>query len=37
MITAHIAWATNEAQDRLFSILEDNINKNILGIEQNLV
>lgn len=37
MITAHIAWATNEAQDRLFSILEDNVNKNILGIEQNLV
>ncbi len=37
MITAHIAWATDEAQDRLFYILEDNVNKNILGIEQNLV
>lgn len=37
MITAHIAWATDEAQERLFSILEDNVNKNILGIEQNLV
>lgn len=37
MITAHIAWATDEAQERLFSILEDNINKNISGIEQNLV
>lgn len=37
MITAHIAWATDEAQERLFSILEDNINKNISGVEQNLV
>ena len=37
MITAHIAWATNEAQQRLFSILEDNINKNMLEIDQNLI
>ncbi|WP_338560515.1 NAD(P)-dependent oxidoreductase [Acinetobacter sp. KS-LM10] len=37
MITAHIAWATNEAQERLFSILESNINQNILGHKQNLI
>lgn len=37
MITAHIAWATDEAQERLFSILESNINQNILGHDQNLV
>lgn len=37
MITAHIAWATDEAQERLFSILENNVNQNILGHDQNLV
>ncbi|ESK36593.1 hypothetical protein P256_02505 [Acinetobacter nectaris CIP 110549] len=37
MVTAHIAWATNEAQQRLFNILEDNINSNILGSEKNLL
>lgn len=37
MLTAHIAWATDEAQERLFSILEDNVNKNMLGQAQNLV
>lgn len=37
MITAHIAWATDEAQERLFSILESNVNHNIHGFDQNLV
>lgn len=37
MITAHIAWATDEAQQRLFSILESNVNQNIQGHDQNLV
>lgn len=37
LITGHIAWATDEAQQRLFEILQDNINKNVQGIEQNLV
>lgn len=37
LITGHIAWATDEAQQLLFDILQDNINKNMSGIEQNLV
>lgn len=37
LITGHIAWGTDEAQQRLFDILESNINKNMQGIEQNLV
>lgn len=37
MITAHIGWATDEAQQRLFDILESNINQNLQGIDQNLV
>lgn len=37
MITAHIAWATDEAQERLFSILESNVNQNIQGFDQNLI
>ncbi|MEZ2903596.1 D-2-hydroxyacid dehydrogenase [Acinetobacter terrestris] len=37
MITAHIAWATDEAQERLFSIIESNINQNIKGYSQNLI
>ena len=37
MITAHIAWATDEAQQRLFSILESNVNQNIKGLDQNLI
>lgn len=37
MITAHIAWATDEAQQRLFDIIESNINLNIRNIDQNLV
>lgn len=35
LITGHIAWATDEAQQRLFDILEDNINQNIKGVAQN--
>lgn len=37
MVTAHIAWATDEAQQRLFAILQDNINSNIAGIAKNLL
>lgn len=37
IITAHIAWATDEAQERLFSILESNVNQNINGAAQNLI
>ncbi len=37
IITAHIAWATDEAQQRLFSIIESNINQNIQGNPQNLI
>ncbi|MFT4020312.1 MAG: D-2-hydroxyacid dehydrogenase [Acinetobacter sp.] len=37
LITGHIAWGTDEAQQRLFDILQDNINKNMQGIQQNLV
>ncbi|WP_119690506.1 NAD(P)-dependent oxidoreductase [Acinetobacter soli] len=37
LITGHIAWGTDEAQQRLFLTIQDNINKNMQGIEQNLV
>lgn len=37
IITGHIAWATDEAQVRLFDVLENNINQNMQGIETNLV
>ncbi|TCB81572.1 NAD(P)-dependent oxidoreductase [Acinetobacter sp. ANC 4173] len=37
LITGHIAWGTNEAQQRLFAILESNINQNIQGNPQNLL
>lgn len=37
LITGHIAWGTDEAQQRLFDILQSNINQNMQGIEQNLV
>jgi glycerate dehydrogenase len=37
LITGHIAWATDEAQQLLFDILQDNINKNMTGTEQNLI
>lgn len=37
IITSHIAWATEEAKERLFSILESNINNNVKGIDQNRI
>ncbi|MCG2574775.1 D-2-hydroxyacid dehydrogenase [Acinetobacter sp. ME22] len=37
LITAHIAWATNEVQERLFLQLESNINNNLRGIHQNII
>ena len=37
MITGHIAWGTDEAQQRLFDILQSNINQNMQGVKQNLV
>lgn len=37
IITAHIAWATDEAQQRLFDMLQDNVNQNMQGTAQNLV
>lgn len=37
IITGHIAWATDEAQVRLFNILENNINQNMQGGEVNLI
>ncbi|MDH2595946.1 MULTISPECIES: NAD(P)-dependent oxidoreductase [Acinetobacter calcoaceticus/baumannii complex] len=37
LITAHIAWATDEVHERLFSQLESNINNNLKGIDQNLI
>lgn len=37
LITGHIAWATTEAQQRLFSMIEDNVNKNVQGTPQNLI
>ena len=37
LITGHIAWGTNEAQQRLFDILESNINQNMQGNPQNLI
>ena len=37
LITGHIAWATEEAQQRLFRILEENINKNVSGYPKNLL
>ncbi|WP_308755298.1 NAD(P)-dependent oxidoreductase, partial [Acinetobacter seifertii] len=37
LITAHIAWATDEVHERLFSQLESNINRNLKGIDQNLI
>ena len=37
LITGHIAWGTNEAQQRLFDILESNINQNMQGHPQNLI
>ncbi|WP_448971482.1 D-2-hydroxyacid dehydrogenase [Neisseria sp.] len=37
IITPHIAWASQEAANRLFDILLDNINRFVTGNPQNLV
>ena len=36
-VTPHIAWASQEAANRLFDILLDNINRFVAGNPQNLV
>ena len=37
IVTPHIAWASQEADNRLFDILLDNINRFVAGNPQNLV
>lgn len=37
IVTPHIAWASQEAANRLFGILLDNINRFVAGNPQNLV
>ena len=37
IVTPHIAWASQEAANRLFEILLDNINRFVAGNPQNLV
>ena len=37
IVTPHIAWASQEASNRLFNILLDNINRFVAGNPQNLV
>ena len=37
IVTPHIAWASQEAANRLFNILLDNINRFVAGNPQNLV
>ena len=37
IVTPHIAWASQEAANRLFDILVDNINRFVAGNPQNLV
>ena len=37
IVTPHIAWASQEASNRLFDILLDNINRFVAGNPQNLV
>ena len=37
IVTPHIAWASQEAANRLFDILMDNINRFVAGNPQNLV
>ena len=37
IVTPHIAWASQEATNRLFDILLDNINRFVAGNPQNLV
>ncbi|GAA5630762.1 putative 2-hydroxyacid dehydrogenase HI_1556 [Acinetobacter calcoaceticus] len=37
ILTAHIAWASNDAQVKLFNAIQSNVNNNIKGNFQNLV
>ena len=37
IVTPHIAWASQEASNRLFDILLDNINRFVAGNPQNMV
>ncbi|MEB3754147.1 NAD(P)-dependent oxidoreductase [Acinetobacter sp. MD2(2019)] len=37
MLTGHVAWATDEAQQRLFDILQNNVNAFVAGQPQNVV
>jgi len=37
IVTPHVAWASQEAINRLFDILVDNINRFVAGNPQNLV
>lgn len=37
IVTPHIAWASQEAANRLFDVLLDNINRFVAGNPQNLV
>lgn len=37
IVTPHIAWGSNEAQNRLFEILNENINAFVQGKSQNVV
>lgn len=37
IVTPHIAWGSDEAQHRLFEILNDNINAFVSGCAQNVV
>ena len=37
IVTPHIAWASQEAANRLFDILLDNINRFVAGNPQNLI
>lgn len=37
LLTGHIAWASDEAQQRLFQSIQDNINHNMQGAALNLI
>ncbi|HBP30768.1 MAG TPA: hydroxyacid dehydrogenase [Advenella kashmirensis] len=37
IVTAHIAWATQEARNRMFEVLNRNINAFVAGEPQNLI
>lgn len=37
IVTAHIAWATQEARGRMFEVVNRNINTFVAGTPQNLI